>query len=70
MQLLDYNNGNWVFLRGPCRDVKSKGQRQLKVSSLREPTKRRLEPKAEELPLLEQIKETSSNRLRTLNCVL
>jgi hypothetical protein len=29
MQQLDYNNGNGVFLRGPCRDIISKGQSQL-----------------------------------------
>jgi hypothetical protein len=31
MQQLDYNNGNCVFLRGPCRDVISKWQSQLIV---------------------------------------
>jgi hypothetical protein len=30
---LDYNNGNGVFPRGPCRDVISKGQSQLIVES-------------------------------------
>jgi hypothetical protein len=41
MQQLDYNNGNGVFLRGPCRDVVSKGQSQLSVdSSARQAVKR------------------------------
>jgi hypothetical protein len=40
MQLLDYNNGNEMFLRGPCRDVISKGQSQLRVSSAWESVKR------------------------------
>jgi hypothetical protein len=42
MQQLDYNNGNWVFLRGPCRDVINKGQSQLSGSSVREAVKRNL----------------------------
>jgi hypothetical protein len=36
MHQLDYNNGKCVFLRGPCRDVISKGRSQLRVSSVRE----------------------------------
>jgi hypothetical protein len=35
------------FLCGPCRDVISKGQGQLSVSSVREPVKRGLQPKTE-----------------------
>jgi hypothetical protein len=35
MQQLDYNNGNGVFLRGPCRAVISKGVCQWRVSSAR-----------------------------------
>jgi hypothetical protein len=30
MQQLHYNNGNVVFLCGPCQDVISKGQSQLR----------------------------------------
>jgi hypothetical protein len=48
MQHLDYNSGNGVFLRGPYRDVISKGQGQLLVSSARESVKRELEPEEEE----------------------
>jgi hypothetical protein len=36
------------FLRGPCRDVKNKGQGQLIVTSVRESVERGLEPDAEE----------------------
>jgi hypothetical protein len=39
MQQLDYNNGKGVFLRGPCRDVISKGRSQLRESSAREAEK-------------------------------
>jgi hypothetical protein len=40
MQQLDYNNVNGVFLRGPYRDVISKGQSQLIESSVRKAVKR------------------------------
>jgi hypothetical protein len=40
--------GELCFLRGPCRDVISKGQGQLIVSSIQESVKRGLEPEAEE----------------------
>jgi hypothetical protein len=39
MQQLDYNNANGVFLRGPCRDVISKGQGQLRGSSVQKAVK-------------------------------
>jgi hypothetical protein len=65
------------FLRGPCRELISKGQGQLsvvscqlKVSSVRESVKTELEPEAEEWPLWSRYKEPPSNRLRTLDCVL
>jgi hypothetical protein len=45
---LDYKSGNGVFLRGPYRDVISKGQGRLLVSSVRETVKRGLEPEADE----------------------
>jgi hypothetical protein len=51
-------NNRTVFLCGPCRDVISKGQIQLKVSSIPESVKRAVS------------QETSSNRLRTLVSVL
>jgi hypothetical protein len=41
------------FLCGPCRDLTSKGTIQLLVSSVWESVKRKLEPEAEEQPLLE-----------------
>jgi hypothetical protein len=50
------------FLRRPCRDVISKGQSQLRVTSVRESVKRGHEPEAEELPLLEPLPGTSSNK--------
>jgi hypothetical protein len=34
MQQLNYNNGNRVFLCGLCQDIISKGQSQLRVSSV------------------------------------
>jgi hypothetical protein len=40
MQQLDYSNGNGVFLHGPSRDVISKGQSQLLVTSVQESVKR------------------------------
>jgi hypothetical protein len=40
LQQLDYNSGNGMFLRGPCRDVTSKGQSQLLESSAPETVKR------------------------------
>jgi hypothetical protein len=43
MQQLDCNNGNGVFLRGPCPDVINKGQSQLRVSSVPEAVKKLLE---------------------------
>jgi hypothetical protein len=48
MQQLGYNNGGKAFLRDSCRDVKSKGQRELIVSSVWRSVKRGLEPEAEE----------------------
>jgi hypothetical protein len=47
MQQLDCNNGNWVFLRGPCRDDISKIQSQLIISYVRVSVKRGLEPEVE-----------------------
>jgi hypothetical protein len=40
MQQLDYNSGNRVFLRGPCRDVISNGENQSLGSSVREAVNR------------------------------
>jgi hypothetical protein len=42
MHKFDYNKGNGIFLRGPCRDVISKGQSQLLMSSKREALQRYL----------------------------
>jgi hypothetical protein len=42
MQQLDYKK-ELCFLRGPCRDVISKGKGQLIVPSIRESVKRELE---------------------------
>jgi hypothetical protein len=54
MQQLDYNNGNGVFLLGPCRDVISKGQSQL--SSVWQTVKTGLgQREAEKSPLLEAV---------------
>jgi hypothetical protein len=50
-QRLDYINGKMEELRplcGPCRDVISKGQDQLIISSARQSVRRGLEPEAEE----------------------
>jgi hypothetical protein len=40
IQLLDYNNGNGVFLHGLCKVVISTGQSQWIVNSAREAVKR------------------------------
>jgi hypothetical protein len=53
-----------VLLRGPCRDVISKGQGQLRVSSVWEVVKRGLQPEAEESPLLEAV--TRKRLVKTL----
>jgi hypothetical protein len=42
-QQLGCNNGNWVFSRGPRRDVISKGQSQFMGSSVREFVKKGLD---------------------------
>jgi hypothetical protein len=52
LQQLDYNNGNGMFLRGPCRDVISKGQGHFSMGLCEERTS---ECEAEECPLLEAI---------------
>jgi hypothetical protein len=41
--------GNGVFIRGPCRDVMSKGQSQLLVSSVQEAVKKRVSCKSPQL---------------------
>jgi hypothetical protein len=56
MQQLDYNDGNRVFLRGPCRDVISKGKHQLIVQICIGGCEERIwECEAEEYPLLEAV---------------
>jgi hypothetical protein len=53
---LDYNNGNRVFLRGPCRDVISKGKSEFIVSSAPEAVKKGLERvRLKKSPLLEDV---------------
>jgi hypothetical protein len=54
-QQLDYNNENWVFLRGPCRDVIIKAWSLWRESSSREAVKRTSARETEESPLFEAI---------------
>jgi hypothetical protein len=55
MQQFDYNNRNKVLLRGSCRNAISKGQSQLRGSSVQEAVKEEFELGAEGSPLLKFI---------------
>jgi hypothetical protein len=53
-QQLDYKNVRVAFSTYPCRNV-SKGQAQLRVSSVQESVNRELKPEAEEYVLLKPL---------------